>query len=97
MKLILLLLLMSVFIGRTLAGEKNEYDFLWLDMDKKVYVLQNKVYRKTNTWFIDLGYLGGLNNDYQNSQGLKVDGGYYFTDQWGIEVFDNFLFSHRNK
>lgn len=28
------------------ADEKDLYDFMWLDPDKKVYVLQNKVHKK---------------------------------------------------
>ena len=29
------------------ASEKDLYNFLWLDPDKKVYVLQNKIHKKS--------------------------------------------------
>jgi hypothetical protein len=32
------------------AAEDDLYDYLWLDPDKKVYVLQNKVYKKKSKY-----------------------------------------------
>ena len=42
-------LFVVVYISLTIlayAGEENVYDFLWLDPDKKVYVLQNREFKK---------------------------------------------------
>mgnify|MGYP000697543964 CR=1 FL=1 len=37
---------MTLGTPKVMATEKDLYDFLWLDPDKKVYVLQNKVHKK---------------------------------------------------
>ena len=40
-------------------SDDDEFNFSWLDPDKKVYVLQNRKYRKKNRFAIFL--TGGLN------------------------------------
>ena len=76
------------------ASEQSLYNFLWLDPDKKVYVLQNKVYKKRATFYGSLGYLAGLKTTYQNTSGLQVALGAYFTEDWGIEFV---LHSYKNE
>ena len=50
LKIALATALVVLFVTKnTHAGEKSLYDFLWLDPDKKVYVLQNKIYKKEHT------------------------------------------------
>lgn len=68
------------------AGEKSLYDFLWLDPDKSVYVLQNKIYEKQNSAYFDLGYVSNITSAYQNTDGLAFKGGYYFHEEWAIEA-----------
>jgi outer membrane beta-barrel protein len=72
---------------QTHAGEKSLYDFLWLDPDKKVYVLQNKLYKKEHTAYIDLGYISNFTSKFQDTYGYSVKAGYYFHEEWGIEGF----------
>ena len=75
--------------NKTHAGEKSLYDFLWLDPDKKVYVLQNKLYKKEHTVYADLGYLSNFTSKFQDTRGLSVKVGYYIHEEWGVEVFYN--------
>jgi outer membrane beta-barrel protein len=75
--------------NRTHAGEKSLYDFLWLDPDKKVYVLQNKLYKKEHTFYADVGYISNFTSKFQDTQGFNLKAGYYFHEEWGLEVFYN--------
>lgn len=79
--------LMLMFSKNTHAGEKSLYDFLWLDPDKKVYVLQNKLYKKENSFYFDLGYIANMTSKFQDTNGFSFKGGYYFHEEWGIELF----------
>lgn len=71
----------------THAGEKSLYDFLWLDPDKKVYVLQNKLYKKEHTFYADLGYLANFTSKFQETQGFSLKTGFYIHEEWGLELF----------
>lgn len=79
--------LMLMFSKNTHAGEKSLYDFLWLDPDKKVYVLQNKLYKKEHSVYFDLGYIANQTSKFQDTNGFSFKGGYYFHEEWGIELF----------
>jgi outer membrane beta-barrel protein len=80
-------LLMIVSIQTTKAGEKSLYDFLWLDPDKKVYVLQNKLYKKEHSFYADLGYISNFTSKFQDTNGFSLHAGYYIHEEWGLEVF----------
>ncbi len=71
------------------AGEDSLYEFLWLDPDKKVYVLQNKLYKKENTFYADVGYINHLSSKFQDTNGFGLRAGYYFHEEWGVEIFLN--------
>lgn len=75
--------------NKTHAGEKSLYDFLWLDPDKKVYVLQNKIYKKEHTFYADLGYLSNFTSTFQKTQGFSGKAGFYVHEEWGIEAYYN--------
>lgn len=68
------------------AGEESLYDFLWLDPDKKVYVLQNKLYKKENTFYFDVGYMSNYTSKFQDTKGGQFRLGYYFHEEWAIEL-----------
>lgn len=77
-------------VGPTLeAAEDDLYKFLWLDPDKQVYVLQNKVYKKRHSFYGTLGFLSGQSNEFQDTTGLHVSGGFYFHEEWAFELFYN--------
>jgi outer membrane beta-barrel protein len=67
------------------ADEKDLYDFLWLDPDKKVYVLQNKVHKKAKTFYLNAGYGTGLSSNFQDTSMIHTNFGYYFNEEWAIE------------
>jgi hypothetical protein len=52
-----LFIILALSFNKLKANEKDLYDFMWLDPDKKVYVLQNKVHKKERTIYINLGLL----------------------------------------
>jgi len=88
LKITLLALFTAIMmINKAQAGEKSLYDFLWLDPDKKVYVLQNKLYKKEHSFFFDAGYLLNFTSKFQETSGFKINGGFYFHEEWGIELF----------
>ena len=95
-----LLLLLMLGLGSSLtvhAGEKNLYDFLWLDPDKQVYVLQNKIYQKKNSIYADIGYLTNITSKFQDTSGLQLRGGYYFTEEFALEFnFHNYSNSNND-
>jgi len=88
------LLAMSLTLPEAQASEKDLYKFLWLDPDKSVYVLQNKVYRKKKSIYADFGYLKGLSSNFQDTKGFSLSAGYYFTEELALEVMYN---SYSNK
>lgn len=70
---------------KAFSAEDDLYDFLWLDPDKKVYVLQNKVHKKEGKFYANIGFAMGLNSDFQDRTGVQFKGGYYFHEEWAIE------------
>ena len=79
--------LMLMLTKNVHAGEKSLYDFLWLDPDKKVYVLQNKIYKKEHTFYADIGYIANFTSKFQDTNGGSFKGGFYFHEEWAIEAF----------
>lgn len=69
------------------AAEDSLYDFLWLDPDKAVYVLQNKVYKKENTFGLQGSFIKTVGNEFQKTFGFDVKGVYFFQESWGVEAF----------
>ena len=77
------------------AGESDLYDFLWLDPDKEVFVLQNKIYPKDKTFYTDLGYINGQSNEFQDTKGAQLKFGYFFKEEWAVEI-SYMGYSHMN-
>lgn len=90
LKLSIAAVLLIIFASKeSLAGEKSLYDFLWLDPDKKVYVLQNKIYKKEHTFYLDVGYLTNFTSTFQDTTGFSGKAGFFVHEDWGLEVFYN--------
>lgn len=87
---VIFLLLISF---NTRAGESDLYDFLWLDPDKSVYVLQNKIYPKDKSLYLDMSYGIGLTDTFQDTNGTQLKLGYYFHEEWAFE-FDYISYTH---
>lgn len=83
------LLLSTLAVGGSptvLAAEKDLYDFLWLDPDKKVYVLQNKIHKKEHTVYANLGVGLGLSSTFQDTSLFHGNAGYYISEEWAVEA-----------
>tara|TARA_R110002049_G_scaffold169650_1_gene336248 strand:+ start:362 stop:1096 length:735 start_codon:yes stop_codon:yes gene_type:complete len=80
-------LLGLLIAGSLRASEEDLYDFLWLDPDKSVYVLQNKVYKKKNSFYGSVGYLQGQSSKFQDTSGVKLEAGYFFHEEFAIDLF----------
>ena len=70
------------------ADQNDLYKFLWLDADKKVYVLQNKVYEKRRTAYFNLGYIADISSNYESLSGFQGALGYFFaeTGVWSCSI-----------
>lgn len=82
----LILFTMAISSSKLMADEKDLYDFMWLDPDKKVYVLQNKVHKKDKSVYANLGYGMDLSSNFQDTSGLHANLGFNFTEEWAIEA-----------
>ena len=93
---VILVLLATLWLGVVAASwseaaeegvnADDEYNFSWLDPEKKIYVLQNRRFTKANKLLLSLG--GGLakTSPYRSSYAVDPRVAYYFTEQWGFEV-----------
>jgi outer membrane beta-barrel protein len=91
----LLICLLAVFwltlIGVTWAeaadSANDEYNFNWLDTDKKIYVLQNRKYLKSGHPLLSVMGGIGFSNPYRSTFNIDPRFAYYFNESWGFEVF----------
>jgi outer membrane beta-barrel protein len=93
---LLALVTVLMMTNKVHAGEKSLYDFLWLDPDKKVYVLQNKLYKKEHTAYVDIGYLSNFTSKFQDTYGFSGKAGFYLHEEWAIEAFYNSYTNQNN-
>ena len=89
----LTLVLVIVFSLKAFSGEEDLYDFLWLDPDKSVYVLQNKLYPKKGRVYFDLGYVSNTSSNFQDTTGGLVKLGYSFSEEFALE-FNHITYSN---
>jgi outer membrane beta-barrel protein len=64
--------------------ERDEYDFSWLDPDKKINVVQNRKYLKGHSVEVVLDGGIGLGQSYRTTRLLSPRMTYYFNESWGI-------------
>ncbi|MBY0470654.1 outer membrane beta-barrel domain-containing protein [bacterium] len=81
----------AVWSGPALAApppaENEEYNFNWLDPDKKIYVLQNRKYTKANKVLLS-GFIGtNVSAPFRTSYSFEPRFAYYFNEMFGIETF----------
>lgn len=82
-----LLIFVSLFLSMSvLADESSLYNFSWLDNDKEIYVLQNRKFRKVSSVYIGATAAYNLSQDFLDAYGGTIRGGYFFTEDWGIEL-----------
>ncbi len=85
------LLFCFLFTGPSLARaedspDKDEYDFSWLDPDKKIYVVQNRKFVNGQRAELSVGAGFGLGQPYRSASVLVPRFSYYFNENFGISA-----------
>ena len=83
-KLISLIVLLCSTI--VFAAEDSMYNFSWLDKDKEVYVLQNRKFRKKGSVYVGGTYGRSLSGAFIDSSEVNMIAGFFFNENWGIEL-----------
>lgn len=86
MKNIVLILVSLIMSTVVYANEKSLYNFSWLDNDKEIYVLQNRKFRKVGNVYVGGTGAYNLSQDFLDAYGVTIRGGYFFTEDWGVEL-----------
>lgn len=86
MKKFLLVLVTLMMSAAVFASEKSLYNFSWLDSDKEIYVLQNRKFRKDGRVYVGGTAAYNLSQDFLDAYGGTFRAGYFFTEDWGIEL-----------
>ena len=95
------LVLLSVIIHPAYAQEEpveynEDYDFSWLDPDKKVYVVQNRKYLKGRKIELMLGAGINASGAYTSSNVFMGRATYFFNEQFGASVVAGVQTNSRN-
>jgi len=69
-----------------MADEKSLYQFSWLDKDKEIYVLQNRKFRKDGKLYLGATGVKTVSGAFVDSYGGTVRGGFFFREDWGLEL-----------
>ncbi len=83
MLLLLSFLMLSSF---AFAAEDSLYKFSWLDKDKEIYVLQNRKFRKDGKLYLGGTGVKTISGAFIDSYGGTLRGGYFFSEDWGLEL-----------
>ena len=96
LKLVCLGLLSFQMVSSAYASDDDDYNFSWLDPDKKIYVLQNRKFRKAGHAQISL--MGGtsLGETYRTVYQVQPRIGTWFSEEFGIEGFYSARFNSVN-
>jgi outer membrane beta-barrel protein len=65
----------------------SDYNFNWLDPEKKIYVLQNRRYTKANRIMLSLLAGPGSGNAYRTVFNVEPRLSYYISEAFGFEIF----------
>lgn len=85
MKKTLCFLMLLIMSNAVFAAESSLYNFSWLDNDKEIYVLQNRKFRKDGSFYVGATGAYNLSQAFLDSFGGTVRGGYFFSEDWGLE------------
>jgi outer membrane beta-barrel protein len=76
--------------------ERDEYDFSWLDPEKKIYVVQNRKYTKAQRFELATGLGVGMGESYRTQRQWNYRGTFFFSEHWGVSVFGFSNFNSEN-
>ncbi len=69
------------------AVTDDYYNFKWLSTDKNIFALQQKFFSKKRSFYANFGLGKNNTSGFQDTTGLHISGGFFFTETWGIEGF----------
>ncbi len=73
--------------GASVEGDKDEYDFSWLDPDKKIYVVENRKFNKAQRFELSTSFGIGVSQAYITERQWLTRGTFFFSEHWGISAF----------
>lgn len=80
-------IILFLFLGfNLLASESDVYNFKWLDQDKKIFVLQNREFRKKDRFHAALSLGLTTSGEFIDSLAFQGRAGYFFKENWGLEM-----------
>ena len=79
------------------AKEEVPYDFTWLDSEKKIFVIQNKIYEKELSFYVDLAAGDHSHSNFQSSIVFQSRLGMFITENWGFEFFYSVINNRNNE
>ncbi len=85
-----LLLSVTTFSFSSQADEKSIYEFEWMDQDKQIYVLQNRLFEKNKKLMLSLLGSRTMSNKFVDTYYGVIKAGYYFNEDWGLEMVGGF-------
>lgn len=74
----------------------DEYDFSWLDPEKKIYVVQNRKYTKASKLEFSVAGGIGIGEPYRTRRTILPRAWYYINDNWGISLLAGFNSNSEN-
>jgi outer membrane beta-barrel protein len=77
-------------------SEDGEYDFNWLDPEKKIYVLQNRKFLKSGHALLSVMGGIGFSNPYRSSYNVDPRFTFYISESFGIELFYTYTGNYEN-
>ncbi|NUM88909.1 MAG: outer membrane beta-barrel domain-containing protein [Bdellovibrionales bacterium] len=78
------------------ASSGDEYDFSWLDPEKKIYVVQNRKYVKKHRMDLAVGVGPGVGEPYRTRSVMNMRGSFFFSENLGIEGSAFFVKNREN-
>lgn len=69
---------------------QDEYDFSWLDPEKKIYVVQNRKYTKKGKLELALSGGLGMGQPYRTTRTILPRAFYYINESWAVSAFMGF-------
>lgn len=82
-----MLIALSLCLVSKTAFAADDYNFSWLDPEKKIYVLQNRKFRKADAAHIYLLGGMGLGENYRTALQYQPRVAYWFNEDFGLEAF----------
>ena len=82
-----LLMAVSLCVDLSSAFADDDYNFSWLDPEKKIYVLQNRKFRKAGGAQIYVLGGMGLGENYRKAFQYQPRLAYWFNEDFGLEAF----------